>query len=291
MIPTDTDGLLRDAGGARPASDVDALIERLQGFNPPDRTIASQRDCSQAIHDAADALVQLRDAEALARGKIAEQMIKIEWLERMKQNYYDEAVKGWSKCRAAEAEVARLNALPVRILQADLERLQARIANYQASRDWAIDTLAKALRVEADKTRAVEYYSRLAAERIAALEAENARLVVEFRKVGVLWKEAAIDASRMYDTIGGLENACRISLSRIAALEAERDCANDRAATHLADAYSMRDQRDALKQDAERTHERICQAIDCRNMGDHARGWGILRWWLVDVAGAAREKP
>ena len=100
MIPTDTDGLLRDAGGARPASDVDALIERLQGFNPPDRTIASQRDYSQAIHDAADALVQLRE--------------------------------------------------------------------------------------------------------------------------------------------------------RIAALEAERDCANDRAATHLADAYSMRDQRDALKVDAER---------------------------------------
>jgi len=34
--------------------------------------------------------------------------------------------------------------------------------------------------------------------------------------------------------------------SRIAALEAERDCANDRADTHLADAYSMRNQRDAL---------------------------------------------
>ena len=50
-----------NAGGARPASDVDALIERLQGFNPPDRTIASQRDYSQAIHDAADALVQLRE--------------------------------------------------------------------------------------------------------------------------------------------------------------------------------------------------------------------------------------
>jgi len=99
-----------NAGGARPASDVDALIERLQGFNPPDRTIASQRDYSQAIHDAADALVQLRE------------------------------------------------------------------------------------------------------------------------------------------------------------------------------------ERDALKQDAERTHERICQAIDCRNMGDHAKGWDILRQWLVDVADAAREK-
>ena len=59
------------------APDLAALIERLQGFNPPDRTIASQRDYSQAIHEAAAALVQLRDAEALARGKIAEQMIEI----------------------------------------------------------------------------------------------------------------------------------------------------------------------------------------------------------------------
>ena len=106
---TAPDRLLRDAGGARPRDELDALIERLQGFNPPDRTIASQRDYSQAIYDAADALVQLRDSEALVRGKIAEQLIKIEWLERMKQNYYDEAVKGWSKCRAAEAELDTQN--------------------------------------------------------------------------------------------------------------------------------------------------------------------------------------
>jgi hypothetical protein len=68
-----------------------------------------------------------------------------------------------------------------------------------------------------------------AMERIAALEAENARLVVEFRKVEVLWKEAAIDASRKHDTISGLENACRISLYRADALQAEnrllRECA------------------------------------------------------------------
>ena len=61
---TDTDGLLRDAGGARPRDELDALIERLKGFNPPDRTIASQRDYSQAIYDAAAALVQLRDENA-----------------------------------------------------------------------------------------------------------------------------------------------------------------------------------------------------------------------------------
>jgi hypothetical protein len=66
-------------------------------------------------------------------------------------------------------------------------------------------------------------------DKVAALEAENARLVVEFRKVEVLWKEAAIDASRKHDTISGLENACRISLYRADALQAEnrllRECA------------------------------------------------------------------
>jgi len=89
---------------------------------------------------------------------------------------------------------------------------------------------------------------------------------------------------------GPLHNCVDYQKLCVYALMAERDCANARADTHLADAYSMRDQRDALKQDAERTHERICQAIDCRNMGDHAKGWDILRQWLVDVADAARGK-
>ena len=202
MIPTDTDGLLKDAGGARPASDVDALIERLQGFNPPDRTIASQRDYSQAIHDAAAALVQLREENA----------------EVYQANDYFKR-----KAERAEAEVARLTTK----------------CKYGDPMCPCQD--GDACHYEGDNP--------MTPPPIAALKA------------------------------------------RIAALEAERDCANDRAATHLADAYSMRDQRDALAKDAERTHERICQAIDCRNMGDHAKGWDILRQWLVDVADAAREKP
>jgi hypothetical protein len=91
---TAPDGLLRDAGGARPTSDVDALIERLQGFNPPDRTIASQRDYSQAIHDAAAALVQLRD-ENTRLDSIWDSTIAATWLRRAER---------------AEAEVARLRA-------------------------------------------------------------------------------------------------------------------------------------------------------------------------------------
>ena len=55
----------------------------------------------------------------------------------------------------------------------------------------------------------------------------------------------------MSDCIG---TGCKAAslMERIAALEAERDCANARADTHLADAYSMRDHREALKVDAER---------------------------------------
>ena len=86
-------------------------------------------------------LVNLRDSKALARGKIAEQMIKIEWLERMKQNYYDEAVKGWSKCRAAEAELdtqnralAQCRALLKQEID-DVVPLRERIAALEAERD------------------------------------------------------------------------------------------------------------------------------------------------------------
>ena len=54
---TDTDGLLRDAGGARPASDVDALIERLLRYS-----IRINGELMMA--QAAAALVQLREENA-----------------------------------------------------------------------------------------------------------------------------------------------------------------------------------------------------------------------------------
>jgi hypothetical protein len=56
----------------------DDLIERLNGYNPPDRTVPEQRQMAQDIADAAAALVQLRDSEALARDEIAVQLIEIE---------------------------------------------------------------------------------------------------------------------------------------------------------------------------------------------------------------------
>ena len=102
---------------------------------------------------------------------------------------------------------------------AELHKL--RVENAQL-KQWQRDMVKKA----ADKS--LDGYRELGA-RCADFERERDALAVEFRKVEVLWKEAAIDASRKHDTISGLENACRISLSRIDALQAEnkllRECA------------------------------------------------------------------
>jgi hypothetical protein len=54
--------------------------------------------------------------------------------------------------------------------------LAQRIEGAMASRNYAIDLLASALGIEADKVHAVEYYSLLASERIAELEREAERL-------------------------------------------------------------------------------------------------------------------
>ena len=135
------EALLRDAGGARPASDVDALIERLNDFS-------CGRGCFDTLvgdcREAAAALVQLRDSEALARGKIAKQTIEIE---RLKANQRCSAIEQGEvgyPCvfRAeAEAEVARL-------------------------KQWQVDMVAKA----ADKS--LDGYRELGAK-CAALEAER----------------------------------------------------------------------------------------------------------------------
>lgn len=77
------------------------------------------------------------------------------------------------------ADSVALIRIPIACLReaaAVLESLALRIDGYQASRDYAIDLLAKALGVEADKMRAVEYYAREASEKIESLAEENARL-------------------------------------------------------------------------------------------------------------------
>jgi len=77
--------------------------------------------------------------------------------------------------------------------------------------------------------------------------------------------------------------------SRIAALEAERDCANDRAATHLADAYSMRGQRDALQKNCTALVQMFELAVSIPTMSDEQ-----LRQLVANgkaAIDAARSKP
>ena len=59
-------------------------------------------------------------------------------------------------------------------MKAENERLRSRIDGYQSSRDYAIDVLAGALQIEADKVRAVEYYAAQTKELIERLRAELA---------------------------------------------------------------------------------------------------------------------
>jgi len=107
----------------------------------------------------------------------------------------------------------------------------------------------------------------------------------------------------MSDCIG---TGCKAAslMERIAALEAERDCANARADTHLADAYSMRDHREALAKDAERYRWlRGCMwwrtdpfAQDVGNMGTGYWQTKLFKQVVgkpdLDAAiDAAREKP
>ena len=166
------------------APDLDALIERINALAdcsywanagwdiPGDATQVIGRLAVQA----AAALIQLRDSEALARGKIAEQMIEIGQLQDRLEGYFKR-----------------------------LTSMDGLLANAEAELDTQNRALAQCralLKQEIDDVVPLR-------DKVAALEAENARLVVEFRKVEVLWKEAAIDASRKHDTISGLENACR----------------------------------------------------------------------------------
>jgi hypothetical protein len=54
---------------------VTDLIERLRGYNPPDRTVDSQRQISVDIHEAADELARLTKIEAAARNVFVHQSL------------------------------------------------------------------------------------------------------------------------------------------------------------------------------------------------------------------------
>lgn len=63
----------------------------------------------------------------------------------------------------------------------EIERLKQRCLGYQGSRDYAIDMLAAALSVNADKMFAIEYYAKKAAGEIKQLR-ELAAAVKKYAK-------------------------------------------------------------------------------------------------------------
>ena len=175
------------------APDFDALIERLSMVRVA-YALAAERD-----HD-----MQIGNSDVSMQSKM-----------------FADAAAALVQLRDHNAQMASDEKILQRALDAERsmrQRAEAEVA--RLSDKYAEEVLKRA--------EALELLER-ATEHIAALEAERDALTVEFRKVEVLWKEAAIDASRKHDTIGGLENACRISLSRIDALQAEnkllRECA------------------------------------------------------------------
>jgi hypothetical protein len=85
-----------------------------------------------------------------------------------------EEVRAASSWPSNLAVLALSHAERLDALAEENERLRSRIEGYQCSRDYAIDLLASALQVEADKVYAVEYYATQAKELIERLRAELA---------------------------------------------------------------------------------------------------------------------
>ena len=165
---TDTDGLLRDAGGARPRDDLDGLIERLKGraqswqiwiedgeltefgYSPDNMKYHQRTD-----NDAAAALVQLREQ----RDEWHKAWIGMEKrAERAEARFSNpEAWMKWCDVRVleraerAEAEVARL--------KDRVEQRDKQIAVYNSGGFADADALAESV---------IELTAR-----IAALEAER----------------------------------------------------------------------------------------------------------------------
>ena len=168
---TDTNGLLRDAGGARPASDVDALIERLHmehGCRVP-------RGCE--ICEAAAALVQLRE-EISARSDLMQGYLDC-W-----RNDKERAERAEAALDTQNRALAQCRALLKQEID-DVVPLRDKVAALEAERDaWKSKLLAE--EVEHDATMAER--DALHADAVAIFEWMN-------RKGGM-----GLDVHRRIDT-------------------------------------------------------------------------------------------
>ena len=114
-----------------PTERIDALIERLKFHR---RCTDGCLDLIAAVDDAAAALVQLRDSEALARGKIVEQMIEIERLRGANSTLASESICHMDRsdpffCPKAPCDYC------LQYQRQRAERAEARIAELERERD------------------------------------------------------------------------------------------------------------------------------------------------------------
>ena len=142
----------KDAGGARPASDVDALIERCKAWAAPEcpasRIMLDDRELRDDMNAAAAALVQLRDSEALARGQIAEQMIEIARLTERLTKFNEARERAEARVEQRDKQIAVYNNGGFADADALAEKfidLTNRIAALEAEREAANERAGKHL--------------------------------------------------------------------------------------------------------------------------------------------------
>ena len=80
------------------------LIERLRGYNPPDRTVDEQRSTAQDIHDAADALERAEQEVTSLRARVS----YLEDEVRKKYPFFAEAERESAECEYINDEIERI---------------------------------------------------------------------------------------------------------------------------------------------------------------------------------------
>jgi chromosome segregation ATPase len=172
-------------------ADLDALIERLLRYS-------IRINGELMMEQAAAALIQLRDSEALARGKIAEQMIEIGQLQDRLEGYFKRLTSMDGLLANAEAELdtqnralAQCRALLKQEID-DVVPLRDKVATLEAKRD--------ALAKDAERWRkAEEIFKDMGwKERIIVCKVCDDDKCQEWHRVPTITKaiDAAMDAAK-----------------------------------------------------------------------------------------------
>jgi len=237
-------------------TDLDALVARLN--DAAYRFGDSYPVDAARQREAAAALVQMRDSEALARGKIAEQVIEIA---RLHDWYNIAIVEMRQRAERAEAEVARLTETTTHITW---DAQGCRLVNGRLGHEHSAPTVNVQLsgdaeywkdRAERAESRAneleqaresIEEFSHMKTDRIAALEAERDALLP-----GV----SAVRRFSCFQTEDGVYEHAEghhVEYKDYRAMQIARDDLQHDANRINCARWKAEAERDALKQDAER---------------------------------------